>query len=165
MGKIADVLPARGDLDGPRCAEQRRVRAAAGAAAGAHEAALSLRDVRAKAVTMGKIADVLQARGDLDGALKIRREEQLPVYERLGDVREKAVTMGKIADVLFARGDLDEALHIRREEQLPVYERLGGRDLAIGRGNLAIRFSLAIRPATGRRLAVCCASRSPTRGE
>ncbi len=74
---------------------------------------------------MGKIADILQARGELDEALRIRREEQLPVYERLGDVRSKAVTMGKIADILQARGELDEALRIRREEQLPVYERLG----------------------------------------
>jgi phosphopentomutase len=62
--------------------------------------------VRAKAITMGKIADVLQARGQLDEALRIRQEEQLPVYERLGDVRSKAVTMGKIADVLQARGQV-----------------------------------------------------------
>jgi hypothetical protein len=55
----------------------------------------------------------------------IRREEQLPVYDRLCDVRERAVTMGKIADILFSRGDLDEALRIRREEELPVYDRLG----------------------------------------
>ena len=69
---------------------------------------------------------MLQARGELDEALRIRREEQLPVYERLGDVRGVAVvTRGKIADVLQARGELDEALRIRREEQLPVYERLG----------------------------------------
>ncbi|MBK9368990.1 MAG: tetratricopeptide repeat protein [Deltaproteobacteria bacterium] len=72
-----------------------------------------------------QIADVHQARGQLDEALRIRREEVLPVYERLGDVREKAVTMGKIADVLQARGQLDEALRIRREEVLPVFERLG----------------------------------------
>ena len=74
---------------------------------------------------MGQIADILQARGQLDEALRIRTEEELPVYERLGDVREKAVTMGKIADILQARGQLDEALRIRKEEQLPVYERLG----------------------------------------
>jgi hypothetical protein len=49
------------------------------------------------ALASGQIADVLQARGDLDEALRIRREEELPVYERLGDVRAKAVTMGKIA--------------------------------------------------------------------
>jgi hypothetical protein len=50
---------------------------------------------------------VLQARGQLDEALRIRQEEQLPVYERLGDVRAKAITMGKIADVLQARGQED----------------------------------------------------------
>jgi hypothetical protein len=74
---------------------------------------------------MGQIADILQARGQLDEALRIRREEQLPVYDRLGDVRSRAVTMGKIADILQARGQLDEALRIRREEELPVYDRLG----------------------------------------
>jgi hypothetical protein len=41
------------------------------------------------------------------------------------------------ASLLQGRGDLDEALGIRREE-LPVIERLGGRDLAVGRANLAI---------------------------
>ncbi|MDY7096125.1 MAG: tetratricopeptide repeat protein, partial [Acidobacteriota bacterium] len=66
-----------------------------------------------------------EARGDLEEALRIRREEELPVYERLGDVRERAITMGQIADILGARGDLEEALRIRREEELPVYERLG----------------------------------------
>ena len=44
---------------------------------------------------MGKIADILQARGELDEALRIRREEELPVYERLGDVRSEAVTQGQ----------------------------------------------------------------------
>ena len=77
------------------------------------------------ALAASLIADVLQVQGELDEALRIRREEQLPVYERLGDVRAKAVTQGKIADVLQARGELDEALRIRREEELPVYERLG----------------------------------------
>ncbi|OUD15529.1 CHAT domain-containing protein [Thioflexithrix psekupsensis] len=78
-----------------------------------------------RAVAAGGIADILEARGQLDEALRIRQEEQLPVYERLGDVREKAMTMGKIADILEARGQLDEALRIRQKEELPVYERLG----------------------------------------
>ena len=46
-----------------------------------------LGDVRSRAVTLGKIADILAARGEQDEALRIRREEELPVYERLGDVR------------------------------------------------------------------------------
>jgi predicted O-methyltransferase YrrM len=64
------------------------------------------------------------ARGELDEALRIRREEQLPVYERLGDVRSRAVALGKIADVLQARGELDEALRLFRHEVLPVFARM-----------------------------------------
>jgi tetratricopeptide (TPR) repeat protein len=89
-------------------------------------------------IARGAIADILVSRGDLDEALRIRREEQLPVYERLGEVRERAVTMGKIADILLSRGDLDEALRIHTEEELPVYERLGDvRSRAVTMGKIA----------------------------
>ncbi len=90
------------------------------------------------AVTQGKIADILHARGELDEAMRIRTEEQLPVYQRLGDVRAVAITQGKIADILQARGDLDEAMRIRTDEQLPVYQRLGDvRAVAITQGKIA----------------------------
>jgi hypothetical protein len=93
---------------------------------------------RDAALASGLIADILQARGQLDEALKIRNEEQLPVYERLGDVHARALTMGRIAGILQARGDLDGSLRIRREQELPVYERLGdARFLLFGRWNLA----------------------------
>jgi len=94
--------------------------------------ALKDQDSRSFAMLRGGIADVLQQRGELDEALRLRREEQLPVYTRLGDVRELAVTQGKIADVLFARGELDEALRILREEAAPAFTRLGDvRELAV----------------------------------
>jgi hypothetical protein len=100
-----------------------------------------LGDVRSAAVTWGQIADVVEARGDLDEALRIRREVELPVYERLGDVRSAAVTWGQIADVLGARGDLDEALRIRREMCLPAFERLGDvRETAVTQVKLALTF-------------------------
>ena len=77
-------------------------------------------------------------RGSAGEALRILREDLLPVFERLGDARERAVTMGRIADILVSRGDLDEALRIRREEQLPVYERLGDvRERAVTMGRIA----------------------------
>ena len=99
------------------------------------EAAGSQRDV---ASGKGQIADILQFRGELDEALRIRKEEELPVYERLGDVRSKTITMGHIADILQVRGELDEALRIRKEEELPVYERLGDvRSKAITIGQIA----------------------------
>jgi tetratricopeptide (TPR) repeat protein len=89
-------------------------------------------------VTMGKIASILQARGQLDEALRIRREEELPVYQKLGDIRSVAVTMGKIADILQARRQLDEALRIRREVELPVYQKLGDiRSVAVTMGKIA----------------------------
>ncbi|EGV27492.1 AAA ATPase, partial [Thiorhodococcus drewsii AZ1] len=109
-GRIADILQARGQLG----------------------------DVRSKALTQGEIADILQARGQLEEALRIRTEEQLPVYERLGDVRSKAVTQGKIADILQARGQLEEALRILTEEVLAAFERLGDvRSKALTQGQIA----------------------------
>ncbi|MEU4447439.1 tetratricopeptide repeat protein, partial [Actinosynnema sp. NPDC023926] len=89
------------------------------------------------AVTWGRIGDILYQRGDYDEALRIRREVQLPVYERLGDVQSATVTWAKIGDILHQRGDYDEALRIRREVQLPVYERLGDtRSAAITWGQI-----------------------------
>ena len=96
-----------------------------------------LGDVREKAVTMGKIADILQARGQLDDALNTLNET-LPVYEKLGDVREKAVTERKIADILIARGQLDEGLKVLQERCIPPMEKIGAiRDVAVFQGIVA----------------------------
>ena len=98
----------------------------------------SMDDRRRRATARGRIADLLEARGELDEALRIRTEEQLPVFERLGDVRLAAIAKGQIADILQVRGDLDEALRVRTEEQLPALERLGDvRSVAITKGRIA----------------------------
>jgi tetratricopeptide (TPR) repeat protein len=90
------------------------------------------------AVLRGCIARVLLLRGDLDEALRIYREEELPIYERFGDIRSRAITMGQIADILQTRGALDEVLRIRREEELPVYDQLGDlRARAVTLGQIA----------------------------
>lgn len=90
------------------------------------------------AVSLGLIADIHQARGNLDEALRIRRDEALPIYEKLDEVRLRALTLGSIADIEQARGQLDEALRIRRSEELPVYERLGDwRERAVAMGKIA----------------------------
>ena len=101
-----------------------------------------LGDMRSRAITLRKVADILSARGDPDEALRTLREDVLPAFERLGDVRARAITLGKVADILQARGDLDEALRIRQEEELPVYELLGDvRSRAVTLGNMAEIFS------------------------
>lgn len=99
-------------------------------------------DQRQIAITMGKLADIFTLRGDLDGALRIRTEEQLPAFEALGDRREVAITKGKIADILATRGDIDGAMSIR-EEILHVYEALGDlRQAAFTKGRIADVLSL-----------------------
>jgi hypothetical protein len=54
------------------------------AATAKREVALASGNEHESALAVGLTADVLQARGQLDEALKIRREEQLPVYVALG---------------------------------------------------------------------------------
>jgi tetratricopeptide (TPR) repeat protein len=67
---------------------------------------------RDRAIALGEVASLLQARGQLDEALRIRREEQLPVYEALGDVRSLLVARTNLALNLRARSrpaDVEEA--------------------------------------------------------
>jgi hypothetical protein len=95
-------------------------------------------DVRERSVLWHGLAELLFARGEPDEALRIRRDELLPVFERLGEVRERAVTLGQVADILSRRGEPDEALRIRRDELLPVFERLGDvRSQAVALGKVA----------------------------
>ncbi len=85
-----------------------------------------------------ELAGLLASIGELDEALRIRREEQLPVYERLGDMRERAVTLAKIASILQVRGELDEALRICRKDVLPAFEQLRDvRSRAVTLGQIA----------------------------
>ncbi len=72
-------------------------------------------DDRGIALAQGLVADVLAARGQLDEALRIRQEEELPVYERLGARREILVARANIALTLIDRnapGDRDEAIRL-----------------------------------------------------
>ncbi len=59
---------------------------------------------RTRAIILGEIANVLHERGEIDEALRIRREEELPVYERLGDVRSLLIARANIAMALLDRG-------------------------------------------------------------
>ena len=80
-------------------------------------------DEHAWAIVRGRIADIHETRGELDEALRIRRDEQVPVFERLDDVRALTIARAQIADIHQARGELSEALRIRQEEEGPVFEQ------------------------------------------
>ena len=55
--------------------------------------------MREAAITKGKIADILQARGRLDEALALWRNVVLPVFEQAGYVQEAAVARERIEDL------------------------------------------------------------------
>ena len=75
-------------------------------------------------------------------ALRVRREVELPVYERLGDARSAAVTWGQIADIAYQRGHYDEAAELQRS-RLEVNKRLGDLDGIAAAGWALARIDLA----------------------
>ena len=118
LREVATLGP-EGRLD----AERLRLEGALANARGAPEEALAAYqaaalgfgaagDTYGRANAMSYVADVHQARGQLDEALRIRREEELPVYERLDDRLALCVGRAKLAITLLQRGrpgDVTEA--------------------------------------------------------
>jgi tetratricopeptide (TPR) repeat protein len=70
---------------------------------------------REATLAWGAVADIFQARGQFDEALRIEQEEVIPTFEELGDVRQRAITLGRIADILQIKGQPDEALRIYQD--------------------------------------------------
>lgn len=114
---LADVLERRGQLGDAVRLREDQVPVFEG-----------IRDVRAMAVTQGKIADVHRVRGEFSAALHLLIDHVVPTYERLGDMRSKAIVLGGVADIHCVIGKangLEEALRIHTEERLPVFSQLG----------------------------------------
>ena len=74
----------------------------------------ALGDRRGRAVTLGDIARIKTAKGEVDAALTLH-EERVQVFEALGDRRERAVTLGDIARIKRAKGEVDAALTLHEE--------------------------------------------------
>ncbi|MCB0047735.1 MAG: hypothetical protein KDD92_20100, partial [Caldilineaceae bacterium] len=77
-----------------------------------------LNDVRERAVTMGKIADILQQRGETDEALRIYLEEYLPPMQRLGDLDGVAHARFSCAQLRLKRGGWQQGEHQEIYEEL-----------------------------------------------
>jgi hypothetical protein len=61
---------------------------------------------------LDELATLLQDLGQLDEALLIRQNIELPLYDELGDVRSRAIALGQISGLLLMHGQLDQALEI-----------------------------------------------------
>ena len=75
---------------------------------------------------------------EVDEALRIRREEELPVYERLGDVHSRAITQLKIARGLLARPFPDfSAARLLMEQALSAFTDMRLPEAEMARSELA----------------------------
>ena len=101
----------------------RNVAGAETAYAQAQDASCRLGDPHRRATVECGIADVLEARGQLAQAQRLR-EEQVPVLKAARDIRAVALAQLKIADGLRIRGRFAEAMPILVNEVVPAYERL-----------------------------------------
>jgi len=81
-------------------------------------------DTELFAMGRDQVAVGLLHEGRLPDALRILREEVLPIYTRIGKVHKRAIALGRIAGILTTQGQLDEALKIRQEEVLPIFQKL-----------------------------------------
>jgi tetratricopeptide (TPR) repeat protein len=82
-----------------------------------------------RAAALIQLAEVLEARGDSDEAMRLLQDHVLPIQDRLGDEAAKVTTLAAIANTRLARGELDEARGLLHDEILPFYVRTGN-DLA-----------------------------------
>jgi hypothetical protein len=86
------------------------------------------------------IADVPEVRGELDEALRIRREEELPVFECLGDVRERAMTSAESPTCCKTAASSKRRGRLSLDEGTP-----RGAVAAVGDGQLLAGFEHLVR--------------------
>lgn len=94
-------------------------------------------DLHSRAVTLGKIADILITLNKLDEAFQAL-EESIGIREKLGDGRGKTAMLCKMADIQYRLGKLDQAMQILKEEVIPACNQTGNfRGQAIALGQIA----------------------------
>lgn len=81
-------------------------------------------ELNTRALLLDELASLLLSIGDLDSALQIRNNEELPIYQQLDSPKGKAIALGRIADIMLQQGKLDEAMRILQELVLPVFVQL-----------------------------------------
>lgn len=166
VARMVDLHVRKGELDeaarltlsAPSASSERHF-ASIAEAQGNDEAASEIRereeDESSDPVSQARALDGRAARlrreGELEAALRVRREQELPIYEQLGDTRGQTVVLGEIADLLAALGRTDEAGRVLEEQMLPRADRLGDARLQARASSKALQLrrgsSLSPAPA------------------
>ncbi len=93
-----------------------------------------------RAVTLGKVADILKARGQLDEALRIHIEERLPIALQQQDIDSLAHIRLCCAEIRLKRGGLAQGeaqvIYDELDESFSLFTRLGRPDGIAAAGHL-----------------------------
>ncbi|MBL8422494.1 MAG: tetratricopeptide repeat protein [Candidatus Accumulibacter phosphatis] len=149
LAEIGDYLRSIGEPGGPDAGlmleasdiEQSlgRSEAALAHAKAAGAAFREIDDRRSAAVAVGRIADILASRGQLDEALALH-EQRLPVAERLGDIDSLAHIRYSMAALRLQRGEHDsggvQRIHDDLVAAFAISRQLGRPDFIGGIGQL-----------------------------
>lgn len=113
---IAGILQGQGRMDDARRLLDEALRAF-----------VEVGDLTGQANALRSLALNLFHRGEFGNALRVLREQVLPLSERTGNAGMRLLTLGSIADSLAGAGELDESLRLEEEEILPALERTPSR--------------------------------------
>jgi tetratricopeptide (TPR) repeat protein len=94
-------------------------------------------------ISLGNQALILKARGDLDGAMALHKEEER-ICRQLGDSANLQRSLGNQALILEARGDLDGAMALHKEEERICRELGNPAGLARSLANQALLLGLTM---------------------
>jgi nephrocystin-3 len=125
LGNQANILYARGDLDGAMALykEQERICRELGNKDGLQH-------------TLGNQANIHYARGDLDGAMALYKEQER-ISRELGNKDGLSASLCNQANILYSRGDLDGAMALHKEVERICRELGNKNSLSISLGNQA----------------------------
>ncbi|MBN2131662.1 MAG: DUF4062 domain-containing protein [Sedimentisphaerales bacterium] len=126
LGNQANILYARGDLDG-----------AIALFKDVERICRQLGNLDGLQACLGNQAGILYARGDLDRAMALHKEQER-ICHQLGNLDGLQACLGNQANILYTRGDLDGAMALHKEEER-ICRQLGNLDgLSRTLGNQAV---------------------------
>lgn len=123
--ELGDQLRILGEIEEAMCL-YRQALGLSESRLNAAESDRSSQALRDRSMAWGRIAVIFETQGDLDEALRIWREEEIPTYEKLGSAADLVTAHTIVSEALLDRGSPGDAEEARRRlaTALPLAEKM-----------------------------------------